>query len=47
MEEFKTAITQGKVAKAYRLSKADVTVASEAISALPPQQQGQRRQDFA
>lgn len=36
MEEFKTAITAGKVARAYRLSKADVTVAAEALSALLP-----------
>ncbi|MFM7115595.1 MAG: secretin N-terminal domain-containing protein, partial [Planctomycetota bacterium] len=36
MEEFKTAITQGKLARAYRLSKADATVAAEAISALLP-----------
>ena len=36
MEEFKTAITSGKVARAYRLSKADAAVAAEAISALLP-----------
>ncbi|MFM7740602.1 MAG: hypothetical protein ACKO9H_14450, partial [Planctomycetota bacterium] len=36
MEEFKTAITQGKLARAYRLSKADATVAAEAILALLP-----------
>ena len=36
MEEFKTAVTQGKVARAYRLSKADATVSAEALSTLLP-----------
>ena len=39
MEEFKTAVTEGKVARAYRLSKADATVASQALSALLPNAQ--------
>jgi type II secretory pathway component GspD/PulD (secretin) len=39
MEEFKTTVTEGKVAKAYRLSKADATVASQALATLLPNAQ--------
>lgn len=36
IEEFKTAVTQGKVARAYRISKADAQVTAEALSSLLP-----------